>query len=60
MTAFFWKENMGISFVSVTPMGILDTAQFIAQMEKLNVMFELQHRILCLAQVKAMKISSQE
>jgi light-independent protochlorophyllide reductase subunit B len=35
MTAFFLEREYGMPFVSVTPMGILDTAEFIRQMEKL-------------------------
>jgi light-independent protochlorophyllide reductase subunit B len=35
MTACFMEKEYGIPFVSITPMGILDTAEFIRQMEKL-------------------------
>nr|YP_010192058.1 protochlorophyllide reductase subunit B [Alsophila denticulata]QZN05700.1 protochlorophyllide reductase subunit B [Alsophila denticulata] len=35
MTAIFLEKEYGMPYVSVTPMGILDTAEFISQMEKL-------------------------
>nr|QUJ10080.1 protochlorophyllide reductase subunit B [Alsophila latebrosa] len=35
MTAIFLEKEYGMPYVSVTPMGVLDTAEFISQMEKL-------------------------
>nr|YP_010395660.1 protochlorophyllide reductase ChlB subunit [Cyathea lepifera]QKV46616.1 protochlorophyllide reductase subunit B [Cyathea lepifera]UQJ73735.1 protochlorophyllide reductase ChlB subunit [Cyathea lepifera] len=35
MTATFLEKEYGMPYVSVTPMGILDTAEFISQVEKL-------------------------